>query len=82
MQGARGEVEGAGVEQKESAFAGGDGGEFGKADVVADGEGDEAVRRQRDEGEVATWREHVGFAEGNFSRDVDVEKVDFTVGGH
>ncbi len=82
MQGASGEVEGAGVEQEEGAAAGGDGGEFGEADVVADGEGDEAVRGNGDEGEVVPRGEDVGFAEGDFVGDVDIEEVDFSVGGH
>ena len=73
MQGPRGEVESAGVEQQESAFAGGDGGEFKEANVVADGEGYETVRGQRHEAEVVAWRKHIGFTEGDFSRDVDIK---------
>ncbi len=82
MQGAGGQVEGAGVEEEEGAAADGDGGEFWEADVVADGEGDEAVGGKGDEGEVVSWGEDVGFAEGDFVGDVDVEEVDFSVGGH
>ena len=82
MQSPRGEVEGARVEQEEGAAAGGDGGDFGEADVVADGEGDEAVGGERDDGEVVSRGEDVGFAEGDFAGDVDVEEVDLAVGGH
>jgi len=82
VQGAGGQVEGAGVEEEEGAAAGGDGGEFWEADVVADGEGDEAVGGKGDEGEVVSWGEDVGFAEGDFVGDVDVEEVDFSVSGH
>ena len=82
MQGAGREVEGARVEQEEAAVAGGDGGEFGEADVVADGEGDFAVRRDVDESEFVARGEDVGFSKGDFARDVDVEEVDFAVGGY
>lgn len=82
MQGAGGEVEGAGVEEEEGAAAGGNGGEFGEADVVADGEGDEAVGGKGHEGEVVAWGEDVGFTESDFVGDVDVEEVDLSVGCH
>ena len=82
VQRARDQVEGAGVEEEEGAAAGGDGCEFGEADVVADGEGDEAIGGQVDEGEVIARGEDVGFAKGDFAGDVDVEEVDFAVGGH
>lgn len=52
MQGAGGQVEGAGVEEEEGAAAGGDGGEFREADVVANGDRDEAIGGNGDEGEV------------------------------
>jgi len=31
---------------------------------------------------VVSWGEDVRFAEGDFVGDVDVEEVDFSVGGH
>lgn len=51
MQGASGEVEGAGIEQEEAALSGGDCGEFWKAYVIADGDGYFAVRGKIDEGD-------------------------------
>lgn len=81
MQRPRRQVERAGVQEQEAALAGGDGGEFGEADVVADGEGDRAVGRDVDEGEFAAGGEDVGFAKGDFAGDVDVEEVHFPVRG-
>ena len=46
------QVESAGVQEKEAALAGGDGGEFGEADVVADCEGDFAEGWDVDEGQL------------------------------
>ena len=81
MQGARRQIEGAGVEEEEAAPAGGDGGEFGEADVIADGEGDFAVGGQVDQGQFVAGGEDVGLAEGDFARYVDVEEVDLAVRG-
>ena len=81
VQGARRQVEGAGVQEEEAAPAGGDGGEFGEADIVADGEGDFAVGGQVDQGQFVAGGEDVGFAEGDFAGYVDVEEVDLAVRG-
>ena len=81
MQRARRQVERAGVQEQEAALAGGDGGEFGEADVVADCEGDFAVGGDVDEGELVAGGEDVGFAEGDFAGDVDGEEVHFAVRG-
>ena len=81
VQGARRQVEGAGVQEQETAPAGGDGGEFGEADVVADGEGDLAVRGEVDQGQFVAGGQDVGFAEGDLARYVDVEEVDLAVRG-
>lgn len=81
MQRAGRQVEGTRVEQQEGAFAGGDGGHFREADVVADGEGEGAVGGDVDQGQFVAGREDVGFAEGDFAGDVDVEEVEFAVGG-
>ncbi len=59
MQRAGCEVEGAGVEEEEAAVAGGDGGEFWEADVVADCEGDFAVGGEVDQGDFVAGGEHV-----------------------
>ena len=81
MQGARCQVEGAGIEEQEAAPAGGDGGELGEADVVADGEGDFAVGWQVDQGQFVAGGQDFGFAEGDFAGYVDVEEVDLAVRG-
>ena len=81
VQGARRQVEGAGVEEEEAAPAGGDGGELGEADVIADGEGDFAVGGQVDQGQFVAGGQDVGFAEGDFARYVDVKEVDLAVRG-
>ena len=75
------QVEGARVEEQETAFARGDGGEFWEADVVADRQGDLAVFRQGDEGDFVAGGKDVGLAESDFVGDGDVEEVEFAVGG-
>lgn len=69
------------VEQQESSAAGGDGGEFGEADVVADGEADLAVGGDVYQGELVSGREDLAFLEGDFAGDVDIEEVELAVGG-
>ena len=81
MQLARCQVEGARVQQQEAALARRDGGHFREADVVADCEGDAAVRGQVDQGKFVAGAEDVGFSEGYFAGDGDVEEVEFAVGG-
>lgn len=55
MQGASGEIEGAGVKQKEAALSGGDCGKFWKAYVIADGNCYFAIRGQIDERDFVAW---------------------------
>ena len=81
VQRPRRQIERAGVQEQEAAPAGGDGGEFGEAHVVADCEGDFAVGGYVDEGEFVAGGEDVGFSKGNFAGDVDVEEVHFSVRG-
>ena len=81
MQRPRRQIERAGVQEQETALAGGDGGELGEADVVADCEGDFAVGGDVDEGDFVARGEDVGFFEGDFAGDVDVEEVHFSVRG-
>ena len=76
-----GQIERARVEQQERALARSDGGELGEADVVADGQADFAIGRYIDDGDFVPWAQHLGFAEGDFAGDVDVEEVEFAVGG-
>lgn len=59
VQGARCEVEGARVEQQEAALARGHRGEFGEADVVADGQGDFPKGRDIYQGQLVSWAQHV-----------------------
>lgn len=80
MQGAGGEVEGTGVQEQKTSFASGDGGEFGKANVVADCNGDFAVGRDVDEGEFIAGGEDIRFPKSDFAWDVDIEEVDFSMG--
>jgi hypothetical protein len=80
VQRAGGHVERAGVEQEKRAFAGGDGGELGEADVVADSDGDLSVLGEVYEGDFVARGEHVALAELNLAGDVDVEEVHFAVG--
>lgn len=81
MQRSSGQVEGARVEQQEAFIAGGDGGEFGEADVVADCEGDFPIFWEIDECKFVTGGEDVGFSKCDFSGNVDVEEMDFSMGG-
>ena len=53
------QVESPRVQEQETALARGDGGEFGEADVVADCEGDLAVRGDVDESQFVPWGEDV-----------------------
>ena len=73
VQRSRRQVEGAGVQEQETTLAGGDGGEFGEADVVADGEGDLAVGRYVDQSHLVSGGQDVGFFEFDFARYVYVE---------
>ena len=81
MQGARRQVEGAGVEEEKAAPAGGDGGEFGEADVVADGEGDFAVGGQVDQGQFVAGGRAGGRADGDIAGFVEVAEVHLAVRG-
>ena len=81
MQSARCEVKCSRVEKQETVLSRSYGSKFRKPDVVADSEGDFSVRGDVNECEFVTRGEDVGFSEGYFSRDVDVEEVDFAVGG-
>ena len=60
---------------------GGDGGEFGEPDVVADGNGDFAVFREVADRELVSGTEGIAFFECDLAGDVDVEEVDFAVFG-
>lgn len=75
------QIESARVQEQEAALARGDGGEFGEADVVADGEGDFAVGGDVDEGDFVAGGEDVGFPEGDLAGYVDVEEVHLSVRG-
>ena len=46
------QIESARIQEQETALAGGDGGEFGEADVVADCKGDFAVGRDVNESQL------------------------------
>lgn len=81
MHRASSRVEGARVDEREAAAARRDHGEFREADVVADGDGDLAVRRQVDDCDVVAGREHFRLFEGDLARDVDVEEMYFAVRG-
>ena len=59
MQGARRQVEGAWVEEQETALARGHGGEFREADVVADGQGDFPVGWDIHQGQFIARAQHV-----------------------
>ena len=80
MQGPRGKVEGARVDEGKGTLAGGDGSQLGKADVVADGDSDAAVPGKVDEGELVTRAENVGLVEADLAGYVNVEEVDLAVG--
>ena len=81
VQGPRRQVESAGVQEQEAALAGGNGGEFGEADVVADREGDLAVGREVDEGQFVPGGEDVRLPEGDLAGDVDVEQMHLAMRG-
>ena len=81
MQRAGRHIERARVNEQERIFPGRDGREFREADVVADGERDFAVLGYVDDGHFVPGAEDFGFVEGDFAGDVDVEEVDFAVGG-
>lgn len=82
MQRSRSQVESARVKQQEAILAGCDGSEFRKADVVADSYSDLAIVGEIDEGDLIAWGEDVGFFEGDFAGNVDVEEVHFSMRGH
>ena len=81
MQRPRRQVERPGVQEQEAALARGDGGEFGEADVVADGEGDLAVRGDVDHRHFVPGGQDVGLLERDLARYVDVEQVHLSVRG-
>ena len=59
MQCAGRKVESARIKEQEAALPSGYGGEFGEADIVADGEGDFAVGRNVDQCHFVSWGENV-----------------------
>ncbi|KAJ8124510.1 hypothetical protein O1611_g9129 [Lasiodiplodia mahajangana] len=67
------QVEGARVDEGESAAARGDHGELGEAHVVADGDGDAPIARQVDERQLVPRRQHVALPERDLAGYVDVE---------
>lgn len=69
------------VEEEKGAPPRRDRRQLGEADVVADRQPDLSVRRHIHDRHLVPRGQHLGFSEGDFAGDVDVEEVDFAVRG-
>lgn len=73
MQFASGEVEGTGVDQQESTLSCGNHGQFGKANVVADGNSNLSVLGQIDQSDLVSRTQNLALLKPNLAGDIDVE---------
>ena len=79
MQRSRRQVERPGVQQQEAAFPRRNRRQLREADIIANGHGDLAIRRNIHKRELVPWGENVGLAEGDLARDIYVKQMHLPV---